>query len=142
MFNLSSALPARTARILLAAMLVTLTAPSTQASGISGSGPSGGGFTGSAPREVDQLYEYGKSIYLGRTPGTQKVSYCVKVDGEVKKLRGRHLRNWRGRKQLEFANALYNCKQPERLALIDLEQEQVAYVLYYLNKRYKLELAG
>ena len=44
--------------------------------------------------------------------------------------------------RVDFANALYNCDMPEELALRNVEQDQVPYVLYYLNKRYKLELAA
>jgi len=110
------------------------------------SGGGGGGFSGSAgsptptPRVVDEGYEFGKSIYLGRAPGSQKIKYCVKVDGEAKKLRGRTLRPYKGSKQVDFANALYNCENPEERALLKIKREEVAYVLYYLNKRYKLDL--
>ena len=109
-----------------------------------GGGLVGGGNQGSPrpAREVDQLYEHGKAIYLGRTPGAQKVDYCLKVDGEPRKLRRKHLRAWRGGDQLEFANALYNCKMPDELALASVRKEEIAFVLYYLNKRFKLDLAS
>jgi len=128
----------RSAFALLCASLLTAGTQTAMASGLSGGGASSGG--GLPPREIDQLYEYGKSLYLGRTPGVRKTRYCLKIDGEAQKLRGRNLKSWRGRPQLEFANALYDCEAPEKLALLNLEKEQVAYVLYYLNKRYKLRL--
>ncbi len=110
------------------------------------SGVAGGGFSGiegtSAPREVDEVYEFGKALYLGRTPDSKKIKYCVKVDGQLKKLGGRVLRPYRGSDQLDFANALYDCNNPEQQALLNINREQVAYVLYYLNKRYKLELTA
>lgn len=125
--------------LLIAALALPAMGTSVFASGLSGrvGGPAG---NASAPREVDEVYEFGKALYLGRAPGSKKINYCVKVEGEPKKLRGRSLRSYKGAKQLDFANALYNCNQPEQLALLELEKEQVAYVLYYLNKRYKLNL--
>jgi len=89
---------------------------------------------------VDEVYEYGKALYLGRAPGATKINYCVNVDGAPKKLRGRTLRSYKGSKQLDFANALVNCQQPDELALAAVKKEEIAYVLYYLNKRYRLNL--
>ena len=133
--------------IMCALLLIPFTS-SALASGYSGGGGGGGGgFSGgsgriSPPREVDQVYEFGKALYLGRAPGAQQIDYCVKVDGEPKKLRGRTLRSYKGASQNDFANALYNCNQPDQLALRGVEKEEIAYVLYYLNKRFKLNLQG
>ncbi len=141
MFNLISK-PRAGRAALSAALAIAVTLPLTAfASGGGGGGFSSSG-TNSAPREVDKTYEFGKSLYLGRAPGSQKVKYCVKVDGEAKKLRGRALRPFRGASQLDLANALYNCDKPEQRALLSLKKEEVAYVLYYLNKRYKLDLSS
>ncbi len=144
-----SAIPANTsflraAKIAAVGLGFALVAPlGAFASGGGGGGYSGAGSAGvptPAPRQVDEVYEFGKSIYLGRAPGSQKIKYCVKVDGETKKLRGRTLRQYKGSKQVDFANALYNCEAPEERALLKIKREEVAYVLYYLNKRYKLDL--
>jgi len=145
MFNYSLTPIKPSAFALLATFLLTaFTGHQALASGGGGGYSGGGGGIGPAPapREVDQVYEYGKSVYLGRSPGSKKISYCVKVDGELKKLRGRNLKSYRGAKQLDFANALYNCKAPDELALAGVDKEEIAYVIYYLNKRYKLDLAG
>ena len=125
-------------RIAFVALLLSLCAESTRASGISGSLPQGR--PGVPARQVDQAYEYGKALYLGRAPEAHKLKYCLNVDGEAKKIGRRSLRPWRGKPQLEFANALYDCDSPDQRVLLKLEQEQVAYVLYYLNKRFKLDL--
>ena len=90
---------------------------------------------------VDETYEYGKALYLGRLPESKQLRYCLKQDGQAKKLGRRNLKAWRGKPQLEFANALYDCDNPNDRVLLKLERAQVAYVLYYLNKRYKLNLA-
>ena len=131
----------RTAIMTAFLLLGALGAPESFASGggyINGSGAPGG-----LPRkEPDNVYEYGKSIYQGRAPGATKQKYCLIVDGEPKKLNRRTARAWRGSDRLAFANALYNCDEPANLALKAVDEQQVPYVLYYLNKRFKLELAA
>jgi hypothetical protein len=89
---------------------------------------------------VDEVYEYGKSIYNGRRPGAQKVKFCVLQKGKPKKVRARTLKPFRGGSKVDLANALYDCSQPEVLALARLKQDQIPFVLYFLNKRFKLDL--
>lgn len=115
----------RTTRVLLSLALI-IPVSGALASGVSGGFPASGG----APRQVDEVYEQGKALYLGRVPGSQKIKYCVKVDGALKKIRGRSLRSYRGANQLDFANALYNCSKPDDRALLSIKKEEVAYVLY------------
>ena len=110
-------------------------------------GIGGGGFSGSgAPqtpvrkREVDEPYEYGKAVFFGRLPGAQRTKYCVLVEGKPKKLKRSTLKPFKGGSRLELANAMYDCDNPDRLALGLVEKKQIPYVLYYLNKRFKLEL--
>lgn len=126
---------------LLAGLLASLIACSSFASGGTGglSGLSGG--AGSAPqRAVDESYEYGKAVYLGRSPDAEKLQYCVLVEGEAKKLKRKTLKPYRKKTRVELANALYRCDDTSKLALNSLKREQVAFVLYYLNKRFKLKL--
>jgi len=138
-------LPALTCAMILGPLALLATGLATGPAAASGSS---GGFSGStrgraappAPRAVDEVYEFGKALYLGRAPGAKKVNYCVNVDGAPKKLRGRILRSYKGAKQLDFANALVNCQQPDELALAGVKKEEIAYVIYYLNKRYRLNL--
>lgn len=127
---------------LIFALLASLIASTSFASGGTGglSGLSGG--TGATPhRNVDESYEYGKAVYLGRLPESEKLKYCVLVDGEVKKVKRKTLKPYRKKTQVELANALYRCDDPSKLALHSVKQEQVAFVLYYLNKRFKLKLS-
>lgn len=108
---------------------------------IASGGSTAGSFGGGSPsRKADESYEYGKSVYLGRLPDAQKINYCVLVDGEPKKLKKRTLKPYRGKTLSDLANALYLCEDMSELALRSLEKEQVAFVLYYLNKRYRLKL--
>ena len=114
---------------------------------VSGSALASGGFSdlgpppgGQAP-VVDQVYVYGKSIYKGRAEGAEKIKYCVKVDGEVKKLRGSTAKLYRKGPVRDFALALIDCANPERLALTTMSRDHVPVILYYLNKRYRLKLS-
>lgn len=127
---------------LICGLLACLATANSFASG--GTGGLGGltGGTGPTPqRNVDESYEYGKAVYLGRLPESEKVKYCVLVDGEVKKVKRKTLKPYRKKTQVELANALYRCDDPSKLALHSVKQEQVAFVLYYLNKRFKLKLS-
>ncbi|MEM1231263.1 MAG: hypothetical protein AAGI15_12045 [Pseudomonadota bacterium] len=91
-------------------------------------------------RVIDERYEYGKSVYLGREPGTTRYDYCLQQDGAAEKLKRRTLKPFRGGKAGDFARALVRCDAPEQQVLAALQPEQVRFVLYYLNKRYKLNL--
>ncbi|MEM7219576.1 MAG: hypothetical protein AAF515_14505 [Pseudomonadota bacterium] len=105
--------------------------------------------SGSVPhREVDRVYEFGKALYQGRG-GAQKTAYCVKApeaegsdSDKVKRIGRRSLRAWRGSDQNRFANALVDCAAPDQLALRSVDEQQIPFVLYYLNKRYKLDLTA
>lgn len=129
---------------LIAGLLAILVASSSFASGgIGGGGISGtsGGVGSAQRREVDESYEYGKAVYLGRSSDAKKLAYCVLVEGEAKKVKKKSLKPYRRKTRSELANALYLCDEPSKLALHSLKKEQIAFVLYYLNKRFKLKLS-
>ncbi len=116
---------------------VALTSPSSLGSGGIGAG---NGPNGAPNRVVDERYEYGKAVYLGRLPDAVKISYCLLVDGTAQKLKKKTLKPYRRKTRLALANALYQCDDPSKLALTALPKAQVPFVLYYLNKRYRLKL--
>lgn len=120
-----------------AAISVSLMSTPTFASG-------SGGFNNypsrTVPRQVDEIYEHGKALFKGRVDGAEKIKYCVKVDGEVKKLKRSTVKQYRKSSAEAFAYALVDCADPERLALTTMGREQAQVVLYYLNKRYALDL--
>ena len=129
------------ASALVLGLLASLIASSGFASGGSGGGPGAPNVGSPQQREVDESYEYGKAVYLGRLPDSEKVKYCVLVEGEAKKLKKRTLKPYRRKTLKELANALYRCDDSSKLALKSLKREQVAFVLYYLNKRFRLKLS-
>lgn len=143
---MSTSSPTHTNRVsaLIAGLLGLLISGTSFASG----GIGGGGMSGSAgspstarKHKVDESYEYGKAVYLGRSSDAKKLAWCVLVDGEAKKVKKKTLKPYRRKTQSELANALYLCNEPSTLALTALKREQIAFVLYYLNKRFKLKLS-
>ncbi|MEM9620032.1 MAG: hypothetical protein AAF993_00190 [Pseudomonadota bacterium] len=127
-------------QFLLAGALLLVSGSALSSGGFGGGSPGGGLSGGAAPRVVDEAYEFGKSVYKGRAQGSEKIDYCVKVDGEVKKLKRSTAKSYRNGPTRDFALALIDCETPDRLALTTMSREHVPLVLYYLNKRYKLDL--
>lgn len=133
--------------VLIASIAVTgLSTGSALASGGGGGGGGfGGGFGGASvpqPRVVDQNYETGKAIFNGRAGG-QKIAYCIKdknADGELVPVKGKSIRSYKRAGYQDLAENLFNCDDPENLVANQLKRDDFLYVMYYLNKRYKLAL--
>ena len=123
----------------LAGGLALLACGPVFASGSVSGGPVSGGYQ---PRAVDEVYEFGKAVFKGRAEGAEKIKYCVMVDGKAKKLKRSTAKPYRNGPARDFALALVDCSAPERLALTTMAREHVPMVLYYLNKRFKLDLVN
>lgn len=108
----------------------------TQASG----GGYGGGSVGATSTPVDHNYELGKAIYSGRSKQAPKIKYCIDDGTEKVKLKRSSLKAFKRKSQSELAGKLYDCDEPDTLALNKIGGDNMAYVLYYLNKRYKLRM--
>lgn len=91
-------------------------------------------------RQVDQTYETGKAIYKGRASSAGKLKYCVEVDNEIVPLKRKSLKPFKNASYNDVANKLYNCDSPETKIAEQLSKDEMLYVLYYLNKRFKLNL--
>ncbi len=108
------------------------------------SGSYGGGSSYNSGRiqqkQVDQVYETGKAIFLGRQRGVEKLSYCVKVDGELAPVKRRSVKAFKNTSYNELAQNMFNCDQPETKITNQLSRDNFLYVVYYLNKRHKLNL--
>ena len=92
-------------------------------------------------RVVDPTYESGKSIYTGRKRGITKLSYCLKdQDAGVVKLKRKTIKQFKKSSYSELAKNLYQCDTPDSTIKSQLESKDFLHVLYYLNKRYKLNL--
>ena len=125
----------------LVILLALFVAPLTLASGGSGGG-SYGGSSAPQPRQVDEAYEYGKSLFSGRSNEVEKVKYCVAGTGEEESVpvKRSSLRPFKGKTFDELGASLYDCNNPEKVLLDYVNSSQAAHIIYYLNKRYKLKL--
>jgi len=111
------------------------------ASGASGGGYGGSGSFNNAPvRQVDESYEYGKSIYQGRLRGFQKYSYCVSLDGEKVPLKRKSIKQFKRASFNDVSAALYDCERPDVRIADEIDIQDFQFVLYYLNKRFRLAL--
>ncbi len=101
-----------------------------------------GGYISGNQRQIDHSYEEGKAIYQGRAQGARKIKYCVDFDGERVPLKRKTIKQFRNVDIVKFANSLYDCANPEKLVGLSVSQSNFRYVLYYLNKRYRLKLSS
>lgn len=132
--------------LLIVAATLALFAQSTL-SFASGGYSGGGGFSrgGSGvenQRRVDQTYEIGKSIFNGRARGEPSLEYCVDVEGERLPVKRKSVKSFKKGTYNDFARSLYRCDEPESLIAESLTRDSLLYVIYYLNKRHKLDLRG
>lgn len=109
------------------------------------SGGIGGGYgrssTPAPQRVVDESYEFGKAVFKGRA-GAPKQKYCVNGDEKPAKVKRRSLKPFRGTSVRALADALVLCDMSDTSALAALSDDQSIHLIYYLNKRFKLQLAG
>ena len=111
------------------------------ASGGGGYGGGGGSYNQPTRPPVDQTYEVGKSIYKGRRAGAPKIKYCLNVDDEVVPLGRSSARKYKNTSVQAFSESLLDCNSPETNISQSLTRDDFLYVLYYLNKRYRLGLS-
>jgi len=91
-------------------------------------------------RKVDQFYEVGKAIYSGRLKDTAKIDYCVDTGTEIVALSRKSIKPYKKKaKQTLFEN-LYNCDNTEKIVAYELGADKTSYLIYYLDKRYKLKM--
>ncbi len=93
----------------------------------------------SAPRTVDQAYEYGKSLYFGRVKG-KVISYCVALNSISSPVQRSSIRTVRGVSYSQLGELLHNCDNKKQVMSSILNKNQLNAVAYYLNKRYRLNL--
>ena len=128
---------------ILLALLLTLTTSFSFASGGYGGGGGYSSGSSSAPRAKpkDQIYAYGKALYNGRIKKVGKVPMCLNTDEGVVKVKKKTLKPFKSTNYQTLANQLYLCDQPDQSVSTKLDAKQLGYVIYYLNKRYKLNLS-
>jgi len=108
----------------------------------SGGGSGGYSSTPAPAKRVDQDYETGKSIFQGRQAGVEKLSYCVEVDGEPTEVKKSSIKQFKRQSYSALANGLFDCDEPGTLVGSKLDSDSLISVVYYLGKRYRLNLSG
>ena len=107
----------------------------------SASGSYGGGSSYTPPvKRVDQNYETGKAIFNGRLRGVEKLQYCVSVGGELLPVKRKALKSFKSGSYSQLSSNLFDCSQPDSPVSATLGSDNAFYVVYYLNKRYRLGL--
>lgn len=91
-------------------------------------------------RIIDEEFEKGKGIFLGRNREVGKIKLCVASGDEQVKLKRKALKSYKGATVNGFINSLHNCDKPDEVMLERLGRVHMSYLIYYLNKRYKLQL--
>jgi len=91
-------------------------------------------------RIIDEEFEKGKAIYLGRNKQIGKLKLCVLSGEEDVKVKRTTLKPFKGVTTNELINSLHNCDKPEEVAFERLGKIHMSHLVYYLNKRFKLEL--
>jgi len=133
---------------LIGLSLVVVVSTGLSFSVLASGGYSGGsGYSGSRSntpnqRSVDTVYETGKAIYKGRKQGEPALAYCVASGDEKIPVKRKSLKGFKKKTYNDLAQNLFNCDQPETLIANELSKDSLLYVLYYLNKRHKLNLVS
>ncbi len=121
---------------------------SVAASGGYSNSSSGSGYASAPAKQVDQAYESGKSIFFGRVKG-ERITYCISgnsigsgnsAGNQPIVVKRSTMKQLKGLEYSEVAVRLYNCKNPAENMTSLLTKSQVNSVMYYLNKRYRLNL--
>ncbi len=126
--------------LVLSTTVILSTTTQVFASGSYGGGSGSFGTSSRPAKQIDHNYEQGKAIYTGRKSSAGKLDYCLAVDGELKPVRRSSLKTYKRTTYDNVANNLYNCNEPEQLISEKLSNDELLYVLYYLNKRFRLYL--
>jgi len=100
---------------------------------------SGGGY-GNSRKAVDHIYELGKAVFQGRRG--EKINFCIDNGTEKVKLKGRSAKQYKGQSADDFFAALYDCNQPDTQVAATVKDENAYALVYYFNKRYRLNLKG
>ncbi len=98
--------------------------------------------TTKSKRKVDDTYAQGRAILAGKARGQEPVQVCVKIGDQLLAMldaRSHELRAFNSR--AELGNAMHDCStsgQPQLREVLD--EQDVAAVVYFLNKRLDLDL--
>jgi len=98
----------------------------------------------SKPKPIDHTYEAGKSIFKGRKDIYKPHTFCIldANSNQVKKVKRSTVRPFKKQSANSFADSLYSCKETSKSARDILSQNDITFLVYYLNKRFSLRLTN
>ncbi len=103
----------------------------------------GRAFGGGYESRTDPIYEQGKAVYKGRIKEYGKVKYClVSAESETGaiKIKRKSMKRYKKQSVQALVNDLRFCEQESGKLTQVLSREHLSYLVYYLNKRYRLKL--
>ncbi len=106
-------------------------------------GPDVGRAFGGSYDRTDPVYEQGKAVFKGRIKEYGKVKYCLtSADAEtgVVKIKRKSMKRYKQQSVQVLLKDLRFCEQESGELLQILSREHLQYLVYYLNKRYRLKL--
>lgn len=112
------------------------------ASGSAGPGV-GRTFGGGYESRTDPVYEQGKAIFKGRVKEYGKVKYCLasaEAETGAIKIKRKSMKRYKKQSVQALVNDLRFCEQESGKLIQVLSREHLSYLVYYLNKRYRLKL--
>ncbi|UTW46515.1 hypothetical protein KFE80_06485 [bacterium SCSIO 12696] len=126
------------------ALVFALSAAPFQAADASGGygGSSRQNFPNPQTRQVDPAYERGKALVAGREKSYGSLRVCIDhaKTGEPSKVKSKHVKPYKKGAALSFANQLYNCESPDQKIIDVYARNDLAALIHYFNKRYKMKL--
>jgi hypothetical protein len=112
------------------------------ASGTTGGATNGNNSQNYSKPKTDPTYEAGKSIFTGRDRNYSNYTFCITdpKTGESSKLTGDSIKAYKAATYSAVAKNLTNCDKPS-VALSNLiATDDISYLVYFLDKRYRLQL--
>lgn len=100
---------------------------------------------GAVRSQTDPAYDLGKSIFHGRSKTARGLTICLVTDSnsegkQTATLSSRTLYPFRGQTLSDLSSRLVDCASPSSKVAGILDASEFRSLVYYLDKRFKLEL--
>ena len=128
-------------RLFALALICLFFSLNTQASGGYGGGYGGG--NNFPVQQTDPVYEHGKAVFKGRISAYKDIDFCIITTNDelgFAKIKRKTIKHLKKTSYQKVAENLVSCDSTKQLIYQLITREDMAAVIYYLNKRYKLKL--
>lgn len=121
--------------------LLSLTPSVVLASG--STGDYGGSSYDRPAKTIDPVYERGKAIFTGRSQEYRKYAFCIRDNSssEPQKIKRKNIKAYKNSTYDAVAGELVKCDEPNKAITDVVSRDDVSFLVYYIDKRYKLELS-